>query len=119
TQSHVHGSRAPHASVAALLRARSSTFSSAAAARAGHVDAQFAGGLLNGAGPIACWPGLCRTDRARAVAGFAGVHARDLQFFYAAAHCVPKINFEFIFERAAGFGFFFNACAAASTKELA
>ena len=52
------------------------------------------------------------------MAGFASIHAGDLQFFYAAAHCVPKINFEFIFQCAAGFGFFFNACAASSTKEL-
>src|SRR5882724_4845556 len=117
--SHVDGFRATHAAFAATILARSAKFSSAAAARAWHVEAHFAGGLLNGSRPIACWTGLWRTDRARAVAGFAGVHARDLQFFYAAAHCVPKVNFEFVFERAAGFGFFFNARAAASTKELA
>ena len=55
----------------------------------------------------------------RTVAGFAGIHAGDLQFFYTAAHRIPKINFQFVFERAAGFGFFFQACAAAAAKKLA
>ena len=52
--SHVDGFRATHAAFAATILARGAKFSSAAAARAGHVEAHFASGLLNGASPIAC-----------------------------------------------------------------
>ncbi len=63
--------------------------------------------------------GLRRADRSGAVADFAAFHAGDLYFLDAAAHCVPEIYIEFIFERTAGLRFFFNACAGAAAKKIA
>src|SRR5882724_12990400 len=71
--SHVDGFRATHTAFAATILARSAKFSSAAAARAWHVEAHFSSGLLNGAGPTACRTGLRRANRAGAAAGFASV----------------------------------------------
>src|SRR5882724_2231615 len=110
---------AAHAAFAAAGLAGGAKLSGAATAAAGNVEAHFSGGLLNGASAIAGWTGLRRADRSRTVAGFAGVHAGDLQFFYTAAHRIPEINFQFVFERAARLGFFFQACAAAAAKKLA
>ncbi len=59
-------------------------------------------------------------DGASAAAGFASVHARNLHFLDGAAHGVPKIDFDLVFEIAPGFHFRFGrSAAAADIEELA
>src|SRR5262249_38395554 len=61
-----------------------------------------------------------RPDRAGAMAGFARIEARDLQLFHRAAHRIPKVNFNLIFERTARFSLFLDTHAApASAEKLA
>src|SRR5262249_39051541 len=63
---------------------------------------------------------LRRSDCSGAMACFARIKPSDLQFLYAAADRVPKINFELILKRAAFFGFLFDCAATtAAAKKLA
>ena len=59
------------------------------------------------------------TDRTRAVARIASIEARDIEFLDGAAHSIPKVDLDLIFEVAAGFVFRFFAAAAAAAKKLA
>ena len=114
---HVDRFGAAQAAFAAAGWADFADFASAAAARAGNVEFHFAGGLLDGAGAVAGRAGLRGADRARAVARFASIEARDGQFLDGAANGIPKVNFDLIFEVAAGLMLrFFAAAAAASEK---
>src|SRR5258707_3404507 len=115
------GFRAAQEALAAASAARCANLSGAAAARAGNVEAHLARGLLDGSGAVANRASLRRTDRARTVAGFAGVEPRDLQLFHRAAHGIPKINFDLILQVAAGFLLLLHgpAAATAATEELA
>jgi hypothetical protein len=89
------------------------------AARTGNVEFHFAGGLLDSAGTVAGRASLRGTDCASALARLAGVEARDGQFFDGAADGVPKIDFDLIFEVAAGLMFGFFTATAATTEKLA
>ncbi len=85
-------------------------------------------GTLNFILPAACWMvpepwqvgQVCaRADRARAVAGVAGIEARDGQLLDGAANGIPKVDFDLIFEVAAGLMLRFFGSAAAAREKLA
>ena len=100
---HVDRFGAAQAAFAAARWADFADFAGAAAARAGNVEFHFARGLLDGSRAVAGGAGLRGADCARAVARFAGIEARDGQFLDGAAHGIPKVDFDLIFEVAAGF----------------
>src|SRR5258708_20750367 len=75
---HVDCFRAAHAPFSAARLAGRTTLSAPAATRAWNVEAHLAGSLLDGSAAVANRASLRRADRARAVAGFAGVEPRNL-----------------------------------------
>ena len=115
---HVDRLVATQTAFAAACFADGTEFAGAAAARAGNIEAHLAGGLLNRAGAAADRAGLRRTDGAGAVAGLASFHARDLKFFHGAANRIPEIDFDLVFEIAAGLllDFHFSAATTAAEK---
>src|SRR4029077_9663088 len=117
----VDGSRATHAPFPAAGLAWRANLSGAAAARARNVETHLAGGLLDGSAAVANRAGLRRYDRARAVAGFAGIEPRHLQLLYRPAHGIPKITCYRVFQVAAGFLLRLHGApaATATAKELA
>src|SRR5271154_4240211 len=98
---HVDRFGAAQTSFAAARRADLADFARAAAARAGYVEFHFAGGLLDGSRAVAGRAGLRGPDCASALAGVAGIEARDGQFLHGATNCVPEVDFDLIFEVAA------------------
>src|SRR5579883_2623342 len=116
----VDGFIASNTSFAAASFASGADFAGAAATSTGDIETHFAGGLLNRAGAVAHRAGVGSADGASAAAGFASVHARNLHFLDGAAHGVPKIDFDLIFEVAPGFHFRLGrSAAAADIEELA
>src|SRR5712664_483705 len=118
---HVDRFRAAHAPFPSAGSAWRANFSRAAATRARNVETHLAGGLLDGSAAVANRARLRRSDRARAMAGFAGVQPRDLQLLHPAADRIPKINFDLVFQVAAGFLLRLHGApaATAAAKELA
>ncbi len=85
-------------------------------------------GTLNFILPAACWMvpepwqvgQVCGgADCARAVARVARVEARDGQFLDGAADGVPEVDFDLVFEVAAGLVFGFRAAAPPAAEKLA
>src|SRR6202050_4953222 len=116
---HVDRFGAAQTAFAAACWADFANFAGAAAARAGDVEFHFACRLLNGARAVAGGAGLRGTDCAGAVACVAGIKARDGQFFDGASNRVPEVDFDLIFEVAAGLVLRLFGCAAAAREKLA
>src|SRR5579871_155199 len=114
---HIDGLVVADTAFAAARFARGAQLAGAAAAIAWDVETHFARGLLNRAAAIASRTDLRRTDRARSVAGLAGIEPRNLNFLYGAANRIPKIDFEAVFEVRALFGFLLHARATAAAEE--
>src|SRR5262249_25787386 len=108
--------RAPNTPFTAAILAGGPQLSRAAAAIARHIKPHLASSLLNRPRAVARRAGLRRPDSTRAVAHLAGIQTRDLKLFYRAAHRIPEIDLQFVFQRAASFGFFFHGRSAPAKK---
>ncbi len=108
-----------HAAFAAARLASRAQFARAPASVAGNVEAHFARCLLNRSAAVASGADLRSPHRSRAVAGLAGIEPGNLNFLYGAAHRIPKIDFEAVFQVGAGFGFFLYCAAAPPTEKAA
>src|SRR5437870_5290063 len=116
---HVNGFRPPHASFATAGPARGAQFARSAAARAWHVEAHLARGLLDGTGAMAGRARLRRAHRPGAVTGFARVHSGDRELLHRAAQRVPEFNLDLVFQVAARLVFRPTDVAAPRAKKLA
>src|SRR5207247_336960 len=116
---HVKGFRPPHASFATAGPARGAQFARSAAARAWHVEAHLARGLLDGTGAMAGRARLRRAHRPGAVTGFARVHSGDRELLHRAAQRVPEFNLDLVFQVAARLVFRPTDVAAPRAKKLA
>src|SRR6266704_1356750 len=68
---------------------------------------------------MASWAGLWGAHGARSMTRLTSVHPRDRELFHCAAHGVPEVDLELVFQVAARFMFWFRRHAAAPAKELA
>src|SRR5262249_37564907 len=117
---HIDCFRAAYSPFAITSLAHGAQLAGAAAAIARHVEFHFAGGLLQLSCAVADRAGLRSSDGVGTMAGLASVQPRDLQFLDRAAHSIPEIDFDLIFEVAPRFALFSASAAASSaTEELA
>src|SRR5882672_6832063 len=114
---HVNRLRPPHASFAAAGLAQCSQLARPAAPRARHIELHLARGLLDRARSSARGASLWRANRARSVARLASVQSRDRELFHRAAHGIPEIDLELVFQVAARFVLRLHSGAAASAAE--
>src|SRR5215472_8116093 len=109
-----------NATLTAAGGTRAAQFAGPAAAIAGHVEAHFPSRLLERTRAVTCWAGLRGTDGSRAMTGPARIEPRNLKLLYRAAHGIPEINFDLVFQIAARFFLRFHRCRAAPpAKKLA
>ena len=117
---HINRFCSPHASFAAARPACGAQLARAAAAVARHVEPHLPRRLLDRSCSIARRAGLRSSHRARSVARFTRIHPRDLQFLHRAAHRIPEINLDLVFQVAARFVLRLRCRGAAPpAKELA
>src|SRR6266478_142776 len=109
--------RAPHPPFAPARLADGSQLARSAAARARHVELHLAGLLLDRPRSVAGWARLRRADGAGSMTGFAGIQARDGEFLHRAAHGIPKVNLDLIFQVAARFVLRFHRGASPAAAE--
>src|SRR5437016_13634594 len=109
----------PISSFATAGPARGAQFARSAAARAWHVEAHLARGLLDGTGAMAGRARLRRAHRPGAVTGFARVHSGDRELLHRAAQRVPEFNLDLVFQLAARLVFRPTDVAAPRAKKLA
>src|SRR5260370_9374662 len=88
-----------------------------AAPRAWHVEAHLACGLLNRARSPASGAGLRRADGACSMARPASVQPCDRELLHCAAHRIPEINLNLVFQVAAAFGLRLHCGATAPAAE--
>src|SRR5258706_10563262 len=113
----VNGPGPPPAPFAAGGLARCSGLARPAAPRARHVELHLARSLLDRACSSARGASLRRPNRACSVARLASVQSRDRELFHRAAHGIPEIDLELVFQVAAGFVFRLHTGASASAAE--
>src|SRR6266850_1100870 len=117
---HINRLRAPHAPFAAAGLACGSKLARSAAARARHVELHLAGLLLNRSRSMASRARLRRAHRSCSMTGLAGIQARDGEFLHRAAHGIPEIDLDLVFQVAARFVLrFHRGTSAAATEKLA
>src|SRR5215831_12201735 len=116
---HLNRFRPPHASLTSASPASGPQLAASAAAITGHVEAHLTRSLLDGPRSMARRACLRRSDGPCSMTSFASVHPRDGKLFYGAAHRVPKINLQLVFQVAAWFVLRFRGRAAPPAKKLA
>src|SRR5882672_3558438 len=112
--------RTPHSPFASARLADGSKLARSAAARARHVELHLAGLLLNRSRSMASRARLRRAHRSCSMTGLAGIQARDGEFLHRAAHGIPEIDLDLVFQVAARFVLrFHRGTSAAATEKLA